>query len=120
MKIFVAIGLGGCLGAISRYYISMLAANTAVFPFSTLCINLVGCFCLAFLFTTFTNRTPLVLGIGTGFLGAFTTFSTFSVETLLLLENSKWGQALAYCLMSVFGGLVCAWLGARLARGRMQ
>ncbi|MEK5332552.1 fluoride efflux transporter CrcB [Lysinibacillus sp. FSL W8-0992] len=120
MKTFLAIGIGGFFGAMSRYYLSVLLPNTANFPTTTLFINLVGCFCLAFLFTTFTNRTPLVLGVGTGFLGAFTTFSTFSVETLLLIENNQWVQALSYCLISVLGGLACAWLGALLARGRMQ
>jgi CrcB protein len=120
LKTFLAIGIGGFFGAMARYYLSVVLPNTANFPTTTLFINLVGCFFLAFLFTTFTNRTPLVLCIGTGFLGAFTTFSTFSVETLLLIENNQWVQALSYCLISVFGGLACAWLGALLARGRMQ
>jgi len=120
LKTFFAIGIGGFFGAMSRYYLSALLPNNANFPTTTLLINLVGCFCLAFLFTTFTNRTPLVLCVGTGFLGAFTTFSTFSVETLLLLENSQWLQALSYCFISVMGGLACAWFGALLARGRMQ
>ncbi|QPQ35405.1 MULTISPECIES: fluoride efflux transporter CrcB [unclassified Lysinibacillus] len=120
MKTFFAIGIGGFFGAISRYYLSVLLPNNANFPTTTLVINLVGCFCLAFLFTTFTNRTPFVLCLGTGFLGAFTTFSTFSVETLLLIENNQWGQALSYCFISVIGGLICAWLGAFLSRGRVQ
>lgn len=120
MKLFFAIGIGGFFGAISRYGLSVLLPNTTNFPTTTLIINLLGCFCLAYLFSTFTKRTPLVLCMGTGFLGAFTTFSTFSLETLLLIENSNWGQAFGYCFISVIGGVVCAWLGARLARGRVQ
>ena len=68
-------------------------------------------------FTSFIKRTPIVLGVGTGFCGAFTTFSTFSLETLLLLENSEWLQAVLYVTVSVLGGLACTWLGIRLARG---
>ncbi len=120
MKTILAIGIGGFFGAVSRYSISLLITNTGSFPIATLSINLVGCFCLAWLFTTFANRTPLVLGIGTGFLGAFTTFSTFSVETLLLLENNEWVKAISYSLMSVMGGLFCAMIGTWLARGRMK
>ncbi|WP_155592339.1 fluoride efflux transporter CrcB [Lysinibacillus cavernae] len=118
MKSFLAVGIGGFFGAISRYSLSLIWASSGGFPYTTLCINLVGCFCLAWLFTTFTKRTPIILGIGTGFFGAFTTYSTFSLETLLLLENSEWLQAVLYVSVSVLGGLACAWLGMRLARGR--
>ncbi|MGE7916940.1 fluoride efflux transporter CrcB [Lysinibacillus xylanilyticus] len=119
MKSFLAVGIGGFSGAICRYNLSFILPNSGGFPFATLCINLIGCFCLAWLFTTFTTRTPVVLGIGTGFLGAFTTFSTFSLETLLLLQDSKWLQAVFYTIVSVFGGLACAWLGFKLAKGRI-
>ncbi|QDQ02759.1 fluoride efflux transporter CrcB [Lysinibacillus fusiformis] len=120
MKTTLAVGIGGFFGAVSRYSISLFLTNTGSFPIATLSINLVGCFCLAWLFTTFANRTPLVLGIGTGFLGAFTTFSTFSVETLLLLENNEWMKAFSYSLMSVMGGLFCVMIGTWLARRRMK
>lgn len=119
MKSFLAVGIGGFLGATCRYSLSIVLPNTGSFPFTTLCMNLIGCFCLAWLFTTFTTRTPVVLGIGTGFFGAFTTFSTFSLETLLLFQDSKWLQAVLYTLVSVFGGLACAWLGFKLAKGRI-
>ena len=118
MKSFLAVGIGGFLGAICRYNLGQALQNSGGFPIATLCMNLIGCFCLAWLFTMYTKRTPVILGIGTGFLGAFTTFSTFSLETLLLLQDSKWLQAVLYILVSVFGGLACAWLGFRLAKGR--
>ncbi|MEB2281705.1 fluoride efflux transporter CrcB [Lysinibacillus xylanilyticus] len=119
MKSFLAVGIGGFLGAICRYSLGLSLSNNGGFPFATLCMNLFGCFCLAWLFTTFTKRTPVIIGIGTGFFGAFTTFSTFSLETLLLLQDSKWLQAVLYILVSVFGGLACAWLGFKLAKGRI-
>ncbi|MGG2073493.1 MULTISPECIES: fluoride efflux transporter CrcB [Lysinibacillus] len=119
MKSFIAVGIGGIFGAISRYSLSVIIPNTGPFPLTTLFINLLGCFCLAWLFTSFTKRTPIVLGIGTGFCGAFTTFSTFSLETLLLLENGEWLQAILYVVVSVVGGLACAWLGIRVARGHV-
>lgn len=120
MKSFLAVGIGGFLGAVSRYNLSLLFPNTGGFPVTTLCINIIGCFFLAWLFTAFPKRFPIVLGIGTGFFGAFTTFSTFSLETLLLLQDHQWIQALLYCLISVVGGLICAWLGHNLAKGRIE
>lgn len=119
LKSFFAVGIGGFLGAISRYSLSLAFPTTGGFPVTTLCINLIGCFFLAWLFTAFPKRTPIVLGVGTGFFGAFTTFSTFSLETLLLLQDHQWIQALSYCLLSVIGALLCAWLGHNLAKGRI-
>jgi len=119
LKPFFTVGIGGILGAVCRYSLSLAVPNSGGFPSTTLFINLLGCFCLAWLFTTFTKRTPIVLGIGTGFCGAFTTYSTFSLETLLLLQHSEWLQAILYVVVSVVGGLLCAWLGIRVARGRM-
>ncbi|WP_336635026.1 fluoride efflux transporter CrcB [Lysinibacillus fusiformis] len=119
MKSFFTVGIGGIVGAICRYGLSLAVPNSEGFPSTTLCINLLGCFCLAWLFTTFTKRTPVVLGIGTGFCGAFTTYSTFSLETLLLVQQNEWLLAVLYVVISVVGGLVCTWLGIRLARGRL-
>lgn len=67
MKSFLAVGIGGFLGAISRYSLSLFFPNTGGFPVTTLCINIIGCFFLAWLFTAFPKRSPIVLGIGTGF-----------------------------------------------------
>ncbi|MFJ7952950.1 fluoride efflux transporter CrcB [Lysinibacillus sp. NPDC096418] len=120
MKQFFAVGVGGFFGAMTRYGFSKIIPQENGFPFSTVCINSIGCFCLAWLFTKYTKRTPAVLAIGTGFLGAFTTFSTFSVDTLLLFEQGRWVLAASYIAGSVGGSLFFAVLGVLFARRQVQ
>ncbi|WP_144550306.1 fluoride efflux transporter CrcB [Bacillus sp. X1(2014)] len=118
MTIF-AVGIGGFFGAILRYLIGKLISPTNGFPFGTLTINLLGCLFLAWFFTIIVNRRDinpnLKLAIGTGFTGAFTTFSTFSVETLNLIKNHQMNVALLYVLLSVLGGITLALIGVKLA-----
>ncbi|HJV44651.1 MAG TPA: fluoride efflux transporter CrcB [Bacillota bacterium] len=115
----VAVGLGGLFGAIFRYQIGKWAPIPMGIPLGTLFINLLGCFFLAWFFTITTNRWSinpnLRLGIGTGFTGAFTTFSTFSVETLNLINNNQFLIAFLYVVLSVVGGIGFAIIGAKLA-----
>jgi len=118
MNIF-AVGIGGFFGAILRYSIGKLISPTNGFPFGTLTINLLGCLFLGWFFTITVNRRDinpnLKLAIGTGFTGAFTTFSTFSVETLNLIKNHQLILALLYVLLSTLGGIALALFGAKLA-----
>jgi fluoride exporter len=115
----IAVGIGGFIGAIVRYSIGNVIFIRSGFPLATLLINLLGCLFLAWFFTITARRVKmnpnLKLAIGTGFTGAFTTFSTFSVETLNLLKNGQSGFALFYVLASIFGGIGLALLGAKLA-----
>jgi CrcB protein len=115
----IAVGIGGFIGAIVRYSIGKVIYIRSGFPLATLLINLLGCLFLAWFFTITAKRVKmnpnLKLAIGTGFTGAFTTFSTFSVETLNLLKNEQYGFALSYVLASIFGGIGLALLGAKLA-----
>lgn len=115
----IAVGIGGFIGAIVRYSIGKVIFIRSGFPLATLLINLLGCLFLAWFFTITAKRVKmdpnLKLAIGTGFTGAFTTFSTFSVETLNLLKNEQYGFALFYVLASIFGGIGLALLGAKLA-----
>ena len=116
MKQFFAVGIGGFFGAMTRYGLSQLIPQENDFPYITLCVNGIGCFCLAWLFTKFPKRTPVILAFGTGYLGAFTTFSTFTVDALLLFEQGKWLIAGSYIASNVGGGLLCAVLGIYFAR----
>lgn len=120
MQIYTAIFLGGFIGAIGRYGVSRLVENTNTFPFETLLVNLVGCFVLTY-FTShpiWSNKLsrPIQVGIGTGLIGSFTTFSTFSSETLELWMSHQHLQAVLYVVLSLVGGLILSWLGFRVGR----
>lgn len=111
------VGVAGAAGALCRYGIG-LAAGPQLFPWPTLGINLAGCFALAYLLQHGTGRWPLDFQTASavGFLGAFTTFSTFGYETLVLLHEGRGGRAALYVVASVFGGLGAGALGWALAR----
>lgn len=118
----ILIGLFGGAGAISRYLVTMAAVywfGTA-FPVGTLVVNVVGCFLFGVLFH-FAQTTSLLSdewlhGLGVGFLGGLTTFSTFGYETYARLENSMWRAAAANVLLNVILGLLAVWAGITLAR----
>ena len=100
----MAVMIGGCLGAMSRFYIGKLLAGTGGrFPFPTLCVNILGSFLLGI---AVASDMPALLYrlVGIGFLGAFTTFSTFSHETLQLLRTRRPAAACIYSVGSVVLG----------------
>ena len=111
--------LGGFLGAITRYKIGEWVQTDNGFPMGTLLINLLGCLVLGWFLTFITirkNISPqLTLFIGTGFIGSFTTFSTFSVETILLFQNGHMVYSVLYVLISITFGILLAHLGFKLA-----
>ncbi|MBA2875573.1 fluoride efflux transporter CrcB [Thermaerobacillus caldiproteolyticus] len=118
--VYVVVGIAGILGALSRYYLGLFIDTWwhHIFPLATLSINLIGCFLLSWL-TMYVSRLNilhpyLVTGIGTGFIGSFTTFSTFSVETVRLIQHAQWSMALLYVLSSLWGGLFMSWLGFQI------
>ena len=117
----IYVAVAGGLGAISRYYLSGLAQRVgSEFPFGTLTVNLVGSFLLGLIMQTgiSTDLMPraLRLALTIGFLGAFTTFSTFSYETLGYLEDGAWLTASLNVLINVVPGIIAVFLGAFLAR----
>ena len=122
MRKYIFIGIGAFFGAIARYLIKSihLFSYDAVFPLCTFCINITGSFLLAFILTiafeVWAFDSDIRLGITTGFLGAYTTFSTFCKETVILLNNAEYVFAFLYMILSVLIGLLVAYLGVILAR----
>ena len=122
MSIYLYIGCGGFLGALARYVLAgwIAAAWGTAWPYGTLMINLSGSFLLGFLamlFSTHTVLSPaLRLALTVGFLGAYTTFSTFSYEWLQLWLDGKFPLGLLYIVGSVVGGGMAAGLGMWLGR----
>ncbi len=118
---FLLVALGGALGAVCRYGISLIPFKTS-FPFQTLVVNVLGAMCIGFLMGLWGagrlgERESLLLK--TGFCGGFTTFSTFSLEVVVLLDKNKWGLAGMYMGISVLlcvGGV----LMGRLAAARLM
>jgi CrcB protein len=120
--LYIYIGIFGFLGAIARFELGRSIATLwhSSFPLGTLIINILGCFAMGFILTysleRFTLSPELRLGITTGFMGAFTTFSTFSWETITLLTSGHIAYAAIYILVSTLGGLIAARAGIILAR----
>ncbi len=112
--------LGGAIGSGLRYGFGMLFPVVTSIPWPTLIVNLVGTFLLGAL--TGANiddgpiRRPLMLFLGPGLCGGFTTYSAFAVETTILLERHDHATMFAYVLLSVFGGMLTAFLGFTLVR----
>jgi len=122
MQTILVITIGGALGALSRYGLGVWISSkwNQGFPLHTFIINVSGAFLLGFLHILFIERlnvSPLWrLGIGVGFLGAFTTFSTFGFEVIALLEGGSLFTAGLYTVLSIVVGFTGVALGVGLAR----
>jgi CrcB protein len=120
-KIF-AVAIGGAFGAVARHLINIspLASLFEKFPFPTFFINITGSFFIGFLsillFDKFAVNENLRIAIIVGFLGAFTTFSTFEHEIFSLIHDRNFTTAFAYLFLSVFIGFVGVLSGVWLAR----
>lgn len=122
LKSLVPIGFFGLLGVFARYFLS-LGINKllpSAFPFGTFIINILGSFIIGIIFVAGVEKThisPLIrLGIMVGFLGGFTTFSSYSLESTLLLERGKIMVALCYFILSPALGILFTYCGVILAR----
>ena len=122
MWAYLAIAIGGTLGCWTRYAMTDLVQTIygREFPYAMLAINVLGSFLMGFLFIETIERLTispyLRIGILTGFLGGFTTFSTFAMETLLLAEQGEEAKSVLYVALSLVLGLVAAFGGAYIAR----
>jgi CrcB protein len=116
---WIWIGLCGIAGAILRFYLGkVIAANSSTsFPVGTYVINLTGSFLLGALYALHVQEAisaNVWLLLGSGFCGAYTTFSTFGYETVQLIEKGKRNVALVYVMTSAVLGICFAWLGSIL------
>lgn len=123
MDKLLLIGIGGGFGSIFRYLVStgVYKLFGSQFPYGTFCVNAVGSFIIGFIFILLLDnvsgmadqlRALLIIG----FLGGFTTFSSFSMETLNLIENGDVYRALLNIVLSVSVCLFLTWLGVLLGR----
>lgn len=119
MREVLLVGCGGFVGAVLRYGVARALGSGAGFPFATLAVNVAGSFALGWLVAANLRGAasePQRLAFGVGGLGALTTFSTFSVETVALIERGSLGAALLSVAANV--GLCLAAAAAGLALGR--
>lgn len=116
------VALGGTLGTLARFGIAHWVGLhwPRAFPLATFAINLLGCLLIGILYGWWLQRpefSPLLRqGLLIGLLGGFTTFSTFSLDALRLMENGEGLLALGYVLLSVCVCLIAAWAGLMLTR----
>ena len=116
-----AIFAGGAIGAIARVWLSQrfVQADTS-WPWTIFAINITGSFALGYFATRLQERLPQSTYrrplLGTGFCGAYTTFSTMEVETLKMIEADRYGLAIGYAIASVTAGVLAIWLASTLVR----
>jgi fluoride exporter len=117
LKNFILVGLGGAVGSMLRYALSLLLMSR-IFPQATLVVNIAGSFLIGLVLAvavkneSFTGNWKLFLA--TGICGGFTTFSAFSAENLQLLQNGRTGMSLLYIAISIVAGIGAAFLGFKL------
>ena len=120
--IVIAVALGGMLGTLLRFATANWASTNWPQHFygATLAVNILGCLLIGYLYGLFLLRPELPLelraGLIVGFLGGLTTFSSFSLDTVRLLESGQIPLALGYAAISVLGSLLATWAGLSLAR----
>lgn len=122
MQKYLFIAVGGSLGAIARYWVGSAVADRmgTRFPYGTLVINITACLIIGFSLVFLGRRAELSPAwrfvIPVGFIGAYSTFSTFEWETFVSLQNGTFFLAALYVALSFFLGLLAVWCGVLLAR----
>ncbi len=119
MIALLAVALGGAFGASMRYGVNQLVSQVLNFPLfgATLLVNVVGCFLMGKAFNYFEQHAelsePLRLFITVGFLGALTTWSTFSMETVVMIQNDEIIKAAIYTVLTTVCCFLAFWLGVK-------
>ncbi len=122
IRMALAVVAGGVVGTLMRFGVAtwVSAQWPRHFYLATLAVNLLGCLLIGYLYAYFLARPDISPelrgGLIIGFLGALTTFSSFSLDGLRLLESGQFATAFGYIGVSVLGGLLAAWAGLTLAR----
>jgi fluoride exporter len=122
LRVVVAVAIGGSVGATARYGLSQLWPEPAgqAFPWTTFAVNISGCLAIGVLVAALAELTaphPLARPLlGTGFLGGYTTMSTYAEQTRALAANGRWGIAAAYVVGTLVGALIAVWLGMLVVR----
>lgn len=116
------VAVGGAIGSVSRYLVSnwMVARFGSEFPLGTLLVNIIGCFIIGLFMAMSSERLSMSpywrLLIAVGFLGGLTTFSSFSYETLRLLQDADMMHAFYNVGLNLTGGFLATWLGLMISR----
>lgn len=122
IRMAISVAIAGVVGTLIRFAVSTWVSVCwpRHFYVATLAVNLVGCLLIGYLYAFFLARpevSPELRGaLMIGFLGALTTFSSFSLDGLRLLESGQALIAIGYVMISVLGGLLAAWAGLSLGR----
>ena len=122
MSYYLTIAFGGALGAMGRYWLTTATEryNSGFFPVGTFLVNLLGSLLIGIVFVILAEKIQLAAHLRPlvmiGFLGAFTTFSTFSIDALLLLQQGFYTTAVTYIAVSVAGCILAAWVGIYVTR----
>jgi CrcB protein len=121
MKIVLLVGLGSFIGGISRYLVTLFVQNKilSTFPYGTMAVNIIGCFLIGTIYALSErgNWNPeWRIFLATGVMGGFTTFSSFSNETVSMLRDAEYWPAFTYVALSVIIGLAATFAGISLIK----
>ena len=121
MKIILAVGLGSFIGGVSRYLITLFIQNKflSTFPYGTMFVNVAGCFLIGAIYALSDkgNFSPAWrMFLATGIMGGFTTFSSFSNETVSMLRDAEYVPAFSYVAFSIIIGLAATFGGISLIK----
>ena len=120
IPMLLAVAVGGATGSVARYVVgAVLLRSSSAFPVSTLLINVSGSFLIglfARLFDAPDHNQVLRVALTVGLCGGFTTFSTFSAETVALVQQGKVGRAAVYISISVVAGVLATFAGLMVGR----
>ncbi len=121
MKIILAVGIGSCIGGIARYFLTQIIQNKflSTFPFGTLAVNIIGCLVIGIVFGLSEKgnfNAEWRIFLVTGILGGFTTFSSFSNESVGMLRDGQLWYAFVYIATSVLVGVLATFTGISIIK----